>query len=239
MRLHRDGGRTSVELWLDVGEPRPVVQVTDLAVGALLGSVRALVGAGWMPLAVSFAHAPPRDPTLHHRLCGSGVRFGRTVTAVVLRAGQLDAPVVTSDPSLRPYTRDFLRRVRSPRPSTATGRAGEAVELLLPLGRCSVGQVSRELGVSARELQRRLADEGQSFSAVVDATRARHVQHHLPSDERSLTEISLMLGFAAPSAFSRWFSQRFGTTPSAWRTAARTGSPEGSEAALPVAGSTS
>jgi AraC-like DNA-binding protein len=32
-----------------------------------------------------------------------------------------------------------------------------------------------------------------------------------------MSDITYLLGFAAPSAFSRWFHQHFGVSPSAWR----------------------
>jgi AraC-like DNA-binding protein len=40
----------------------------------------------------------------------------------------------------------------------------------------------------------------------------------LPNPRYSLTDISELLGFEAPSAFSRWFRQQFGTSPTQWRT---------------------
>ena len=48
---------------------------------------------------------------------------------------------------------------------------------------------------------------------------------HWPSgtsrkDRLSLTDISYQLGFAAPSAFSRWFRDRFGISPTEWRRSA-------------------
>jgi AraC-like DNA-binding protein len=151
------------------------------------------------------------------------VRFADDFTGLVFRPGQLDDAVAASDSSLRPYTHEFLRRVVSFGGVTAAAQATEAVEFLLPAGRCSVQQVSRHLGLQPRELQRRLAEEGSSFSAIVHAARTHLAEQSLPTN-RSLTEISQMLGFAAPSAFSRWFSQHFGMSPSAWRSAVRTGS---------------
>jgi hypothetical protein len=43
----------------------------------------------------------------------------------------------------------------------------------------------------------------------------------MPSDRYSLTEVSQLLGFGAPSAFTRWFHGRFGISPSDWRRTAR------------------
>jgi AraC-like DNA-binding protein len=221
LRLHDDGELTTIAVWLEFGEPAPTGQASDLVIGALLGIIRALVGDPWMPRSASFAHEAPEDATAHHRLCGPTVRFADRFTGLVFATTQLDTAVVTSDASLRPYAHDFLRRVVSYGGVTATAQASEAVEFLLPLGQCSVEQVSRHLGLRARDLQRRLEEEGSSFSAVLQAEREHLAERNLSNSQFSLTEISQMLGFAAPSAFSRWFSQHFGISPSSWRSAAR------------------
>jgi AraC-like DNA-binding protein len=95
------------------------------------------------------------------------------------------------------------------------------VEMLLPVGRCSTHQVARSLGVTQRTLHRRLATEGQSFSSIVHATRETLAERYLSADRYSLTDVSELLGFTAPSAFSRWFRRRFGVSPTQWRAAAR------------------
>jgi AraC-like DNA-binding protein len=105
--------------------------------------------------------------------------------------------------------------------SPLAAQADRVVELLLPLGRSSLEDVARHLGLGPRMLQQRLAAEGRSFSAVMHGTRARLAEHYLSIDRFSLTEISQLLGFAAPSAFTRWFRQQFGTSPTRWRDSAR------------------
>jgi AraC-like DNA-binding protein len=62
----------------------------------------------------------------------------------------------------------------------------------------------------------------------MNATRARLAERYLPNERYSLTEVSQMLGFGAPSAFSRWFRQQFGTSATEWRRQARSGMPAGS-----------
>jgi AraC-like DNA-binding protein len=127
---------------------------------------------------------------------------------------------VTSDPSLRPYTERFLREAAAAPATSASAQVAEVVEDLLPSGTCSVQQVCRRLGLRPRELQRLLAEEGTGFSDVVHATGRRLVERYL-GGQRSLTDISQLLGFAAPSAFSRWFHQQFGTSPTRWRATVR------------------
>ena len=64
-----------------------------------------------------------------------------------------------------------------------------------------------------RTLHRRLAVTGDTFTAIVDSVRAGLAERYLAGERYRLTEISDLLGFAAPSAFSRWFRARFGESP--------------------------
>ncbi|MET0763540.1 MAG: AraC family transcriptional regulator [Blastococcus sp.] len=224
LRLRETDDLATLEMWLEFGEPTPHGQALDLVMGALMGIIRALVRSDWEPLSASFARPAPPDARPWLRVFGPGVVFDRDFTGVVFRVQDLDAPVLTSDSSIRPYTQEFLHTVvarEAPAGDKGVADVLDAVELLLPLGRHSMLQVSRHLGLSSRALQRYLADHGETFSSIVHTTRARLAERYLPNERYSLTEVSLMLGFGAPSAFSRWFRQQFGTSATEWRKAAR------------------
>jgi AraC-like DNA-binding protein len=223
LRLNETEGTAALEMWLEFGEPVRSTQAIDLVMGALLSIVRALVGSDWEPMVSSFSRPAPSDPEPYRRLFGPGVRFDGAFTGLQFPARDLDAPVVIADSSLRPYTQGFLRNVGAPMASTASAQVADVVELLLPLGRCSLTEVGRYLGVRPRALQRSLADEGESFSSVVQAVRARQVERYLSRDGYSLTEVSQLLGFDAPSALSRWFRQHFGMSAVEWRRTTRSG----------------
>jgi AraC-like DNA-binding protein len=223
LRLSETQGLAAVEMWLEFGEPVHSAQSIDLAMGALVGIVRTLVGGEWEPLSSSFARPAPADPEPYRRVFGPGVHFDGTFTGLLLPARDLDFPVVIADSSLRPYTLELLGSLSAAGSSTATVQVAEVVELLLPLGRCSLTEVGRTLGIRPRALQRSLADEGESFSSVVQTVRARQAERYLSLDGYSLTEVSQLLGFDAPSALSRWFRQHFGMSALEWRRAARSG----------------
>ena len=63
---------------------------------------------------------------------------------------------------------------------------------------------------------------GVSFSSLLHSTRSGLAEHYLANDRYSMTDVSQLLGFTAPSAFTRWFHQQFGMSPSAWRSTSRT-----------------
>jgi len=84
------------------------------------------------------------------------------------------------------------------------------VLLLLPTGRCSIAQVSAHVGVECRTIRRRLADDGQSFSAIVNDVRKELAVRHVLESAHPLAEIAGLLGFCTPSGLSRWFHAQYG-----------------------------
>lgn len=56
-----------------------------------------------------------------------------------------------------------------------------------------------------------------AFSELVNGVRTELVQRYLANPRHSMAAISQMLGYSAPSAFTRWFSAQFGEAPQRWR----------------------
>ena len=222
LRLVEADDLATVHVWLEFGEPVVVRQALDQTTATLVSIIRMLMRADWRPLVVCFSHPAPADLTVFHQVFGPALRFDHEFTGVSFPARDLDAPRVTADPVLRTYTGQLLQSLPAPRAATTADEVRSLVEFLMPLGRCSMTQVSRELGVQPRTLHRRLAAEGQSFSAIAQTTRTRLATRYLANERYSLTEISGLLGFATPSAFSTWFRQHFGTSASEWRARTRT-----------------
>jgi AraC-like DNA-binding protein len=221
LRLDEGPETATVQVWLEFGEPVPVRQALDLTTATLTGIIRSVLRRDWEPARARFAHPAPDDLRAFRRVFGSDLRFDQPVTGLVVPTRDLAAPLPTADPSVLPYALRYLSTVDGPTRPTTAARAREVVEFLLPLGRSSIGEVSRLLGVAPGTLRRGLAQEGENFTSVVHGTRARLAEHLVPDARRTLTDISQLLGFGAPSAFSRWFRQQFGMSPSAWRQRSR------------------
>jgi AraC-like DNA-binding protein len=227
MRLDESEEIATLRLWFEFGEPTPSEQALALGVAALHGIMRECVGRDWRPLATCFSHRAPTDLETFHRSLGPGVQFEHDFTGIVFYASDLAAANTLSDPLLRPYAQRFLDSVVSPRAATPTDRVRELVELFLPLGKCSMVQVARALDMDQRTLRRHLADDGETFSSILASIRSGLAERYLTNDRYSMADITFLLGFAAPSAFSRWFHQQFGVSPSAWREHSDAGSRAG------------
>jgi len=76
--------------------------------------------------------------------------------------------------------------------------------------------VSRELHMSKRSLQRRLQDEGTSFSDLLRDLRKERARDYLRKNH-ALGDVAFLLGFSDHSNFTRAFKSWYGLTPSQFR----------------------
>jgi AraC-like DNA-binding protein len=89
--------------------------------------------------------------------------------------------------------------------------------MTLLFGLCSADRVARHLCVDRRTLRRHLTWEGETFSSLLDFVRAELAVRYRGGRDRPLASVAELLGFSALSAFSRYFSGRFGCSVSQWR----------------------
>ncbi len=80
----------------------------------------------------------------------------------------------------------------------------------------SMAALARQLGVSARSLQRQLQRDGTSYRLEVERARIRRAQALLRQPERSIKAIAAGVGMSA-TAFATAFRRRTGLSPTAWR----------------------
>lgn len=234
IRMTERDGLSAIRVSFDAGEPMPVRQSIELAVTVVYQLLRNLLGDRWHPVSVSFEHSRPADDSTHRRMFGAPLTFDNDFSGIVTYTNDLNKPNRLSDPGLRSYAKQFLDTISTPEEPTLEGRVRELVELLLPTGRCSIDQVARSLGVDRRTVHRHLAKSGQTFTSVLDTTRAELANRMVSGSRYSFTEISEMLAFSTPSSFSRWFNQQFGVSPREWRRQASVGVVAGALAAYGI-----
>ena len=91
------------------------------------------------------------------------------------------------------------------------------LETELLKGPCTSIEIARLFSMHHRTLGRHLAREGVTFQQVVDEIRFTIARDLLANTELSLDQISVMLRYSEPSAFTRAFRRWSGQSPSAWR----------------------
>jgi AraC-like DNA-binding protein len=215
------GGLLVIRTELSADGAGSLRQATELVVGVTCRVLQVLMGAHWQPRLVCFTHAAPPSLALHRRVLGPAVEFGHEFNGIVCNAADLDAPNPGADPVLARYSQRLLQPTLA-RGASFRGRVRQMIVLLLPRGLCRVDVVAQHLGVDRRTVHRKLAAEGSSFSAIVEAVRRELAQRYVEGTEQPLLDVSGRLGFAAPSAFSRWYRAGFGQSAQRRRAAAVT-----------------
>src|SRR5262245_17652712 len=203
---------------LIVGESGPVRQTTELAIGVAFRMMKAVLGPEWNPKRVCFAHDAPADRSVHLRVFGRIVEFGHDFNGIVCSSTDLDRPNPNADPEVARYALDLVDSSLGANPSDVKAQVHQSVVNLLGSGRCTIEVVGQTLGIPRRTIHRRLAAEGQTFSEIIDEVRRELASRYVADRQRSLSEVSALLGFSAPASFSRWYRRQFGDTPSSQHT---------------------
>ncbi len=229
MHLHNDALRVDIEESGDVAVIREQIlarlhgsmrQGIELAIGVMFRIVREFLGEHWVPKSVCFTHAPPRDLGPYRRFFGITPQFNSVLNGLTCRISDLDKSMPGADAVSLRTIRQYVETAAGHH-DTQAERTVHLILGLLPTGRCTADLVARYIGIDRRTLHRRLEAEGTSFSLLVDSLRKEAAERHLDNPAQSIAELASMLGFSDTSAFSRWFSGRFGLSPRAWRSQRR------------------
>lgn len=152
---------------------------------------------------------------------GVRVRIGDEFSLTV-RAEDADRPFVTANAGLWSVFEPHLRQRLADLDGSAT--VADRVRALLidglPSGRATMDDAARRLAMSRRTLQRRLREEGTSFSDLLQSTREDLAWHYLRTTDLTASEIGFLLGFEETSSFFRAFQAWTGQTPEGARRAA-------------------
>jgi AraC-like DNA-binding protein len=202
---------------LILGRAGPVRQITEYVIGQVFRMLRTFTGPVWSPLRVCFVHDAPADRSVHGRVFGRNVEFGRDFNGIVCARSDLDVANPNADPEIARLARRMLVSDVKDEPRTMSNQVHELILMQLGSGSCTIKGVARHLGIDPRTIQRHLGCEGGSFSAILESVRRELAGRYLKERHRSIAEISSLLGFSATSGFSRWYRQKFRVTPSAGR----------------------
>lgn len=216
--LEEDGGGYWVGIDLS-GGMRPVPrQRIDFVLSNLLAFFRWITGTDMCPLAVDFVHSAPAEMQTYAQVFQCPVRFQAHSNRMLLSHADLGLPLQSSNPVLAElhdrYAGERLARLERSRISI---RTRESIIRRLPQGDPVRGEIARELCMSERTLQRRLAEEGTSFQQMVDDTRRELAQRYLEQPQLGLAQVASRLGFTDRSTFSRACKRWFDLTPSEYR----------------------
>jgi AraC-like DNA-binding protein len=166
------------------------------------------------PLAVTFARPAPADTAPYRRVFRAPLQFAAATNALEYARADLEDRLPAGNAELaRGNDEVLVRYLARLQGSRVSNRVQQALLDALPDGAPSKAAIARALGMSARNLQRHLADEGTSFKTLLNEARVSLARTYVDEGRLSVTEIAFVLGFADTSTFSRAFKRWTGKSP--------------------------
>lgn len=162
---------------------------------------------------VTFQHAPVGSSKSAQQFFGCPLHYGEARNAIYFRPQLLQAPTVVRDNAYAPLVQAYLQQERVHAESDLVMVTQRLISQLLSTGRCTRDSVAEFLHIHPRTLHRRLLEHGTSFAKIQDEYRRTRAADLISGDNFSLTEVSLMLGYANQSAFSAAHRRWTGTSP--------------------------
>lgn len=201
---------------------RPGALVDETAIAALVQFCRDITDQpDAAPISVDFINPAPDDLSPYQAWFGCPVRFDQEETRVVITPALLQTPLRSADPALidllESQANELLESVRKEQIGETTQAVQNSLSRLLREGEPTAEQISAQLFITNRTLQRRLASEGSSFRQLLQQTRHQLAKQYLQDARLQLSEVALLLGYSEQSAFSRAFRQWQAQTPAQYR----------------------
>ncbi|QJD91878.1 AraC family transcriptional regulator [Duganella dendranthematis] len=213
--IERFQGHTRVGLLLPGARREVPQQRYDFVWCVLLRSLRCAAGRDDVaPVVVEYAFPEPANARAYEDTFGCPVRFAMPHNVMEFSDTDLVAALPATPPLINGGGEQVLASLAAAEPPTFSAKVQTLLASLLPKGPPHRDDVAAQMMMSERTLQRRLAEEGTSFTNLVDDTRRELARQSLSAGELSLKMLSFQLGFSEPSAFYRACKRWFGMAPS-------------------------
>jgi AraC-like DNA-binding protein len=218
-RLVDEGDLVRIEHTLGpVSQSRHAAEFTMAGVVVVGGQI---TGVPVRPTAVEFRHPEVQAKAIAElqRVFGVRPHFSAAANAVELPRTLLERRLATADPLLFRVVDRHAEALLAARPDPAETMGVRVRRILARTlgegeGSAKLGSLASRLHVGERSLQRRLADEGLTFDAVLDEVRHDLAVRYLSDAKIAISEVAYLLGYSEPSAFHRAFKRWTGMTPS-------------------------
>jgi AraC-like DNA-binding protein len=192
--------------------------LADLCFAWVIGIARRGTGRAINPKRVEFAR-PPSHRDMYRAHFGCPVRFKAERNALVFGTDDMARPFVTHNPDLLGIVTTNLdgELTQQLAERTVRDQVKDALKRLLGGQPPRLEDVARQIGTSARTLQRRLTAEDASFQSLVNDARRELARHYLLQRSLELDETAYLLGYEDANSFFRAFHRWEGTSPGEWR----------------------
>lgn len=226
-RLIYDGSPLVVEFsppyasirW-EAPEPHPTQLTDEIAIALMVQFLKLFMSKDSVHLyEVHFINAAPKQTGIYEQYFRCKVRFGQPKTQLLLPVSEALKPLKTGDHTLQQLLLQQAQALLDQLPNSTQldQRLQHAILTGLQKNQYQLDGIAEKLGLSVRQLQRHLQQQGTTFQQRVQQVRFMLATEYLKDPHLSLQEIALLLCYSEQSAFQRAFKLWTGQTPQQWR----------------------
>lgn len=187
---------------------------------SLLSIARCGTGMRTSPLRVELVQERRHIKQLE-RYFGCPVICGAAQNALVFRASDAQIPFVTRNAELlemlAPQFEQELKQYSADEENSFIELVRGAIQRRLTGRRPGIEDISQDLHMSLRTLQRRLQEAGWSYQRVLEDARRQLARYYLSNSVLELGEAAYLLGYEDANSFARAFRAWEGVPPKHWR----------------------
>jgi len=192
--------------------------IADFGMSIIVDMCRKNFGAELNPQAVHLRRPVPMNPEPWRDFYRCPIHFGADEDSFVLPRRIAETPLASANHEIAAtFDAILTKQLATLIYPDVLSRCKVHLLQQLTSGEPSEQELASALGMSRRTLQRRLGDLGLTYKGVVDGTRYELALRYLDDPERSVTDITFLLGFSEQSAFTRAFKRWSGKAPTAYR----------------------
>lgn len=204
----------------DSGRPALSDPLIETFLATMVSFSRELVGQHITPISVKLTrHAGEHSNKYLEEFFGCPITFDAKCSGLVFHRNIADTKLIVGNSLITQVHEqildDLLSRIDR---SDLIYQIKNKIYEQLPLGAPSQQQMATELGMSLRNLQRKLHEKGTGYKELLEATRRRLALDYLTQQHLSFSEISYLVGFSSVANFHRAFKRWTGKTPGEYRT---------------------
>jgi AraC-like DNA-binding protein len=171
------------------------------------------------PVRAEFIHGRPNAKVAYADYLGCPVKFHAEWDALIYDAGTMHLPVIGADNKLFRVLERACQKILGPAPKKQdiVHDVRELVIDRVAKGGANFDDVARELNMSSKTLERRLAARGTTFSSLLDDIRNGLAKRYLSDADLRLEQIAYLTGYSEPAPLVRAFKRWTRTTPMQFR----------------------
>lgn len=169
---------------------------------------------------IYFMHKPRAPLSVYKTLFScDNIHFSQGVNKITFSRDIMDYPIERADGGAK----QVLLKEAKAQLNSLLGRhqLAEKIRRLLleqqPFSSLSIVECADALNLSGSTLKRRLQSEGTNYKTILDEVLESLAKQYLSEEEKTIQEISLLLGFSDRSAFARSFKRWQGMSPLQYR----------------------